>query len=138
MFHNDARNTHRLIGWKFVAVLLLQEQYRKNENTLFFSVQYDNVDFFLEPRVGNWHHTFHSKFTNDQIVSPPRLLNKEMRSMIEKISKASGNYTITANAALHTTGIMLSNKNIAYLSDLCIQQRKIGEIKKTKFHRKNN
>ena len=46
-------------------------------------------------------------------------MNKEIRSMIETISKADGNHTIEANVVFHTTGITLSNKNIAYFSGLC-------------------
>ena len=66
--------------------------------------------FFLAPRVGNpWH-------TNDHMIFPSRLLNKETRSMIEKISKANGNHTLEANFVFHTIGIMLYNENIAYLS----------------------
>ena len=79
---------------------------------IFFSVQHDDIGFFLAPRVGYPQHCFHSKLTNDQIVFPPRLLNKETRSMIEKISKADGNHTIAANVVFHTTDIMLSNDNI--------------------------
>ena len=96
----------------------------------FFSVQHDDFGFFLAPRVGYPQHCFHSKLTNDQIVFPPRLLNKETRSMIEKISKADGNHTIAANVVFHTTGIMLSNDNIAYLSGLCNDLEKIDKIKK--------
>ena len=50
--------------------------------------------------------------------------------MIEKISKADGNHTIAANVVFHTTGIMLSNDNIAYLSGLCNDLEKIDKIKK--------
>ena len=57
--------------------------------------------FFLASREGNPWHTFHPKLTNDQIVFPIRLLNKEARSMIEKISKANGNHTIVANSVSH-------------------------------------
>ena len=63
------------------------------------------------------------------MVFPPRLLNKETKSIIEKISKADGNHTIAANAVFHTTGIMLSKHNIAYFSGLC------GELKQLD-HRK--
>ena len=97
---------------------------------LFFSVQYDGFGFFLAPRVGNPRHRFHSKLTNDQIVFPPRLLNKETRSMIEKISKPDENHTIAANVVFHTTGIMISNENIAYLSGLCNDLETIDKIKK--------
>ena len=50
--------------------------------------------------------------------------------MIEKISKADGNHTMAANIVLHTTGIMLSNENIAHLSGLCNDLEKIDKIKK--------
>ena len=50
--------------------------------------------------------------------------------MIEKISKADGNHTIAANVVFHTTGIMLSNDNIAYLSGLCNDLEKIDKINK--------
>ena len=86
---------------------------------LFFSVQYDDLVFFLAPRVGNPQQRFYSKLTNDQTICPPRLLNKETKSMIEKISKAGGNHTITSNVVFYTTGIMLFNANIAYLTGLC-------------------
>ena len=39
--------------------------------------------------------------------------------MIEKIFKADGYHTIAANVVFHTTSVMLSNNNIAYLSGLC-------------------
>ena len=82
-------------------------------------MQYDDLSFFLAPKVDNPQHQFHSMITNDQMISPPRLLNNEIRSMIEKISKAGGNHTIAANAVFHITGIMLSKENTAYLSGLC-------------------
>ena len=50
--------------------------------------------------------------------------------MIEKISKDDGNRTIAANDMFHTTGIMLSNENIAYLSGLCNGLEKIDKFKK--------
>ena len=50
--------------------------------------------------------------------------------MIEKISKADGNHTIAANFAFHTTSIMLSNDNIAFLSGLCDDLKKIDKIKR--------
>ena len=53
------------------------------------------------------------------VLFQPRLLNKETKSIIEKISKADGDHTIAANVVFHTTGIMLSKHNIAYLSGLC-------------------
>ena len=74
---------------------------------------------FLAPRVGNPQHRFHSKLTNDQIFFPPRLLIIETRLMIEKISKADENHATAANVVFLTTGIMLSNDNITYLSGLC-------------------
>ena len=49
--------------------------------------------------------------------------------MIVKLSKAHGSYTIVANVVFFTIGIILSNKNLAYLSGLCNQLRKIDEIK---------
>ena len=39
-------------------------------------------------------------------------------------------HTIAANVVLHTTGIMLSNENIAYLSGLCNDLEKIDKRKK--------
>ena len=69
------------------------------------------------------------------MIIPLRLLNKETRLMIEKISKADGNHTIAVNVVFHTTGIMLSNENIAYLSGLCNDQKKLIKSK-IKFHRK--
>ena len=91
-----------------------------NVNVLFFSVQCDEFGFFLAPRVGNKHHSFHPKLTDEQIVFPPRLLlNKEIKSVNDKISKYHGKHTTAANVVFHTTGIMLSKHNIAYISDLC-------------------
>ena len=49
--------------------------------------------------------------------------------MIEKISKANGNHTIAANFVFHITAIMLSNDNIAYLSSLCNDLKKIIKSK---------
>ena len=49
--------------------------------------------------------------------------------MIEKIFKVDGNHTIAANVVFHTTGIMLSNENIAYLYGLCNEIEKIDKIK---------
>ena len=49
--------------------------------------------------------------------------------MKEKILKADGNYTIAANVVFHTTDIMLSFGNIAYLSDSFSQLRKIDDTK---------
>ena len=95
----------------------------------FFSVQYDEFGYFLAPRVGNKHHTFHPKLADEQIVFPPRLLNKETKSIIEKISKYDGNHAIAANLVFHTTGIMLSNHNIAYLSGLCGELKQLDDIK---------
>ena len=45
--------------------------------------------------------------------------------MKEKISKADRNHTIAANVVFHTTGIMLSNENIAFLSGLYNDVEKI-------------
>ena len=42
----------------------------------FFSVQYDELGFFLAPRVGNKHHSF----TDDQLVFSPTILNKDQVS----------------------------------------------------------
>ena len=95
----------------------------------FSSVQCDEFRFFLAPRVGNKHHLFHPKWNNEQIGFPPRLLNKENKSIIEKISKADGNHTITGNVVFHTTGIMLSKHNIAYLSGLCGELQELDDIK---------
>ena len=50
--------------------------------------------------------------------------------MMEKISKA---HTIAANVVFHTTGIMPSNENIAYLGGLCNDLDKIDKIKKQNF-----
>ena len=49
--------------------------------------------------------------------------------MIEKISKAEENNTIAANVVFHTTGIMISSENIAYLSGLCYDLEKNDKIK---------
>ena len=94
-----------------------------------FSVQCDEFGFFLAPKVGCKHHTFHPKLTDEQIVFPPRLLNKETKSIIEKISKSDGNHTIAANVVFHTTGIMLSKHNIAYLSGLCGDLQELDDLK---------
>ena len=56
--------------------------------------------------------------------------------MIEKISKADGNHIIAANVVFHTTGIMLSNNNIAYLNCVCNDLEKIDKIKKHNFTEK--
>ena len=93
--------------------------------SLFFSVQCDESGYFLAPRVGNKHRSFHPKLTEEQIVFQPRLLNKETKSIIEKVSKADGN----ANIVFHTTGIMLSKHNIAYLSGLCSELQELDDIK---------
>ena len=124
-FHNDARNTHGLIGRKTCRRTITQRAIQKKYTFSFFSFQYDDLGFFLAPRVENPQYRFHSKLRNNQIIFPPRLLNKVTRSMIEKISKADGNYTIAANVVFHTTGIMLSNDNIAYLSGLSNNLEKI-------------
>ena len=50
--------------------------------------------------------------------------------MKEKISKADEIHTIVANVVFHTTDIMLSNENTAYLSGLCNDLEKIDKIKK--------
>ena len=63
------------------------------------------------------------------MIFPPRLLNKETRSMIEKISNADGNHTIAANVVFHTTVIMLYNDNIAYLNCLCNNLEKLIKSK---------
>ena len=59
------------------------------------------------------------------------IIELETRSMIEKISKADGNHTIAANVVFRTTGIMLSNDNIAYLSGL---RNDLEKINKSKNH----
>ena len=56
--------------------------------------------------------------------------------MIEKISKADGDYKIAANVVFHTTGIMLSNENMAYLSGLCNDLEKIDKKSKIKIPQK--
>ena len=56
--------------------------------------------------------------------------------MIENISKAGGNHTIAANVVFHTTGIMLSNDNIANLSGLCNDPEIIDKFKKQNFTEK--
>ena len=89
-----------------------------NVNALSFLVQCNEFGYFLAPRVGNKHHTFHPKLNDEQIIFPQRILSKETESIIEKISKADGNHTIAANVVFHTTGIMLSKHNIAYVSGL--------------------
>ena len=95
----------------------------------FFSVQCDEFGYILAPRVGNKHHLFHIILNDEQIVFPSRLLNKETKSIIEKISKTDGNHTITANVVFHTTGIILSKHNIAYLSRLCGELQQLDDIK---------
>ena len=60
---------------------------------------------------------------------PPRLLNKESKSLIEKISKADDIHTITASVVFDTTGIMLSKHNIAYLSGLCSELQEMDDKK---------
>ena len=57
--------------------------------------------------------------------------------IIEKISKAYGNHTIAANVVFHTTGIILSNDNIAYLSGLFNDLGKIDNNKKLNSTEKN-
>ena len=69
---------------------------------------------------------FHSKLTNDLMIF---FLNKDTELMIEKISKAYGHHTIAANVVFHTTGIMFSNDNIAYLSGLCNDLEKMLKSK---------
>ena len=59
----------------------------------------------------------------------PRLLNKETKATIDKISKADGNHTVAANVVFHTTGVMLSKNNIAYLSGLCNKLENLNGIK---------
>ena len=83
--------------------------------SFFFSVQCDEFGFFLAPRVGSKHHTFHPKLNDEQIDFPPRLLYKESKSIIESISKADGNHTIAANVVFHTTGITLPKYDIEYV-----------------------
>ena len=95
----------------------------------FFSVQHDALVFFLATKVGNKHHLFLPKLNDEQIVSPPRLLNKEAKSIIEKISNADGNNTIAGNVVFHTTGITLSKHNVAYLSGLCGKLKQLDDIK---------
>ena len=58
--------------------------------------------------------------------------------MIEKISKADGNHTIAANLVFHTTGIILSNDNIAYLRGLCNDLEKFDKIKKNSTEKMMN
>ena len=95
----------------------------------FFSFQWDKFGFFLAPRVGSKYHSFHPKLNDEQIVFSPRLLNKETKSIIAKISKADGNHAIAANVVFHTTGIMLSKHDIAYLSGLCGELKQLDDIK---------
>ena len=76
-----------------------------------FSVQCDEFGFFLAPWVGNKHHSFHPKLNDEQQIFLPKLLNKETKSIIEKISTADVNHTIADNVVIHTTGIM-SSKHI--------------------------
>ena len=97
--------------------------------SFFFSVQCDELGFFLAPRVGCKNHTFHPKLTDEQIAFPPRLINKETKSIIGKISKPDGNHAIAANVVFHTTGIMLSRHNIAYLSGLCGNLQQLDDVK---------
>ena len=88
IIYNDARNTRGLFGRKICRRTITQRAIQKKCKCFFFSVQNDDFGFFLAPRVGNPQHRFHSKLTNDQKFFPPRLLNKETRLMIKKISKA--------------------------------------------------
>ena len=67
--------------------------------------------------------------TVEQIVFPPRSLNKETKSIIEKISKFDGNHTIVAKGVFHTKGIVLSKHNIAYLSGLCGELTQLDDMK---------
>ena len=58
--------------------------------------------------------------------------------MIEKIFKVDGNNIIAVNVVFHTSGIIPSNENIAYLCGLCNNLEKIDKNQKVKFHRKND
>ena len=93
---------------------------------------------FPAPRVGNKHHTFHPKLPDDQIVFSPKLINKETKLIIEKISKADINHTIVVNVVFHTTEIMLSKHNIAYVSVLCDGLKQLDDIKEQNPTRKND
>ena len=68
----------------------------KCKSSFFFSFQCDGFRYFLAPRVESKHDTIHPKLNDEQIVSLPRLLNKDSKAIIEKISKAYGNHTIAA------------------------------------------
>ena len=100
-----------------------------NVNILSFSVQCDKFGYILSPRVGGKHHTFHPKLTDEQIVFSPRLLKKETKSIIGKISEADRNHIIAANIVFYTTGITLSKHNIAYLSGLYSELKQLDDIK---------
>ena len=130
-FHNDAINSRDLIEKKMSRRSATQRPIDNEcKCSFFFSVQCDEFGFFLAPRVGNKHHSFHPKLNDEQIVFPPRLLNKETKSIIEKISKANCNHTIAANVVFHTTGIILSKYNVAYLSSLCSKLQHLDDMKK--------
>ena len=100
---------------------------------LFFTMKYDSIRFYLAPKVGNRFHSNHLKLRKEQIILPPRLLNKETKAIIDKISKADGNQTIV----FHTTDVMLSRNNIHWLSDHTMSW-KIQMVSKTKKFDKEN
>ena len=105
---------------------------------LFFAIKYDSFGFYLAPKVGNRFHCNHPKLSKEQIIFPPRLLNKETKAIIDKISKADGSHNIAANVVFHTTGVMLSRNNIHYLSGLCNDLEDLDGITKKIPHQEND
>ena len=102
----------------------------EKECTVHFSSLFNMITLgFPGPRIGNTYYSFHTLLTKEQIVFPPRLLNKDTRSIIDKISKADRNHTVAANFVFHKTDIMLLKHSIVYLSGHCNQLKKFDEIK---------
>ena len=62
--------------------------------------------------------------------------HQDHKTKNRKNSKVDCNHTNVANVVFHTTGIMLTNENICYLSGLCNWLRKIDEIKEKNFTEK--
>ena len=65
-FHNDAINSWGIIGEIMSCRSVTQ---RPIDNvckcSFFFSVQFDEFGYFLAPRVGNKHHSFHPKLDDE-------------------------------------------------------------------------
>ena len=83
----------------------------------------------MASKAGNQFHSNHPKLTREQIIFPQHSLNKELKTIIDKISKADGNHTNAANVVFHTTGVILSGNNIHYLSCLCNELENLYAIK---------